>query len=144
MNIISNKVYIFSFILFLLVFSQLGLSVENKFSEAGFDNPDRVTKFLIELQESVKNNKRRHIATMILFPFTATVTGKDIEIDSMDNFLKNYDQIFNFKVRDAILQEKVELLSVSSNGIMIGRGEVWFVSYTVGNKKVTVISTINN
>jgi hypothetical protein len=148
-----NKIYYFPtgiflyrifFVLIVLLTSQSCISAENKFSVAGFEDPDRVIRFLNELQDSVKNNKKRHIATLILFPFKATVTGKDIEIDSMDKFLKNYDQIFNLKVRNAVLNEKLETLSVNSNGIMIGRGEIWFTSYIINDKKITAITTINN
>jgi hypothetical protein len=84
-------------------------------------------RFLVALQDAAKNKDQQWIATRVSYPLV--IHGNtQITIHDSREFIDHYDQIMSRKVLDAIKNQKPENLFKNIHGVMIGNGEVWFVS----------------
>ncbi|MEO6390902.1 MAG: hypothetical protein ABIP75_03560 [Pyrinomonadaceae bacterium] len=98
--------------------------------------------FLVKLQTAVAAGDKNAVAGLVSFPMRWHHGMKVGSVRGRSAFLKNYDQLLDQKVRDAIAAQKPEELFVRDQGTMIGTGEVWFEQ--VGKSKQFRIITINN
>ena len=87
------------------------------------DDAPGAIAFMKDLQSAVAKNDRKAIADMVSYPLR--VSG-EYRIHNRTAFLRNYDRIFDPKVRHAIVKQVPECIFGNWQGFMAGLGEVWF------------------
>jgi hypothetical protein len=100
--------------------------------------------FVAEMQSLVKADDRQAIARLIDYPLLVNRSvGTHVthaRIRNRQQFLANYDRIFNAKVKAAILDPKsIACLFNNDQGFMIGDGQLWFQK-PVGSSAYKVFS----
>lgn len=108
------------------------------FSVAGVDNDQLVYEFVRNLRANIGN--KNILSQMIDYPINPTIDDVKVQISSADEFLENFDHIFNQNVVDAIKNQSYDGLFVNYQGVMIGNGEVWL---SIVNDEIKIIA-INN
>ncbi|MGB7598749.1 MAG: hypothetical protein WBM24_00475 [Candidatus Sulfotelmatobacter sp.] len=98
-----------------------------------------VEHFLADLQHSVAVDDRAHVAEMVRFPISITVEGKALTLRNKDQLLKYYNVAFDTKVKGFIAKQEVSKLFCNSQGVMIGRGEIWI---NTGGGKPSQLKTV--
>ena len=114
----------------------------NRYEAAGIEDPSAVPRFLRALQVAVAKKHRAKVASMVDYPVTVTIAKRKKKIKTSKELIRHYRAIFNAKVKRAIARQKVEKLFVNQQGVMIGRGEIWFNQQPTG--KALKIIAINN
>ena len=61
---------------------------------------------------------------MISFPLEAVIRRKKVKISDSDAFIKDYNLIFNKRVKTAILSQPLADIQASPKGLVIGTGVV--------------------
>jgi len=89
-------------------------------ANAGIEHPIAFKQFLKQLQYWVVNDQKDSIAAVMAFPL------KHPRIKDKAAFLKKYDNYFNEKVKLALAQQNLRQIFRSSQGAMIGDGQLWF------------------
>lgn len=110
------------------------------YSIAGFDDSAKVEQFVKKLQEWVAQDKKEEIANVIRFPLNVQISGRRIALRNKNDFLRRYSEVFNSRVKDAVLKQDSSNLFGNWQGAMIGNGEIWIHP---GNDSIKII-TINN
>ena len=93
-------------------------SVPISWTNAGFDHPGDFKLFLKTFKAAVMNNDTAAIARVIAYP----VKG----IKNEREFRSHYGEFFSDKVKNAVTQQRLDRIFRTSDGAMIGTGEVWF------------------
>jgi hypothetical protein len=115
------------------------------FSAAGLKAAE-VGSFLSELQRTVRATDAAAVASLASYPLRVTAGGERREIPDARAFELAYSEIVTPHVKAAIEAATVENLFANSQGVRIGRGEVWFGGvYPEGSSDYVVqILTINS
>ena len=74
--------------------------------------------FFEKFREMVREDKKEEISKLIYYDLTKSIENEEY-------FLENYDQIFNERVKTAVMNQDVDQMFRKSSGVMVGRGEVW-------------------
>jgi hypothetical protein len=78
------------------------------------------------VRDAVETDNKEWLANQISYPIKLYVNNKRVVISDKYTFLKCYEEIFNKRVKEAIVaQDKTKLLR-DSHGTGVGRGELWF------------------
>jgi hypothetical protein len=85
---------------------------------AGFTDPEGFMDFVSEFQVMVAGEQKEAIAELVKYPIKNAVDKQE--------FIKNYNLIFNQKVKQAVIGQDVKQIWRNYQGAMIGSGEVWF------------------
>ncbi|WP_461615209.1 hypothetical protein [Clostridium sp. Marseille-QA1073] len=110
-------------------------STSNRYEVAGIMDVNEFEEAFKTVQKLVKDNDKSSIAEYIIYPINANINGNKIAINSKEDFINNYDKIFNEKVRKTLIDQKVEDTFVSNRGVMVGSGELYFIpSNETGHK----------
>lgn len=115
----------------------------NPYYVAGIDNPAEFEEMFQLLQTYVKNNEKEKVASYIAYPISVTINNEKTTITTEDEFISNYDQIFNESVKTAFLNQNMKDLFVNYKGVMVGEGQLWF-SIIEGTTHKYSIYGINN
>ncbi|MCB2289333.1 hypothetical protein LGK97_06085 [Clostridium sp. CS001] len=105
----------------------------NRYSVAGIDDADEFDRVFKTIQELVAKGEKEKVAEYIKYPLTSA----NINVNSKDEFVKNYDLIITEKVKNALVNQKNEKLFVNYKGVMVGDGEVWFGIFDNGSSSVS-------
>lgn len=105
-------------------------------------NDQDVENFVSKIQSYVVNGNKGQLAELIAYPITANINGKATKINNKEDFIKNYDQIFNSTYKQAIGNAYTKYLFVNYKGIMFGESlyNIWINEI---NSKLMIIA-INN
>jgi hypothetical protein len=114
----------------------------NKYEVTGIQDAAAAEKFFGDLQAAVAKDDRSKVASMINYPLFVQISGRKVKLQKSADVLKQYDVVFNHRVKEAVAQQKVEELFVNWQGVMIGNGEIWFNQ--LSNSKKVRITAINN
>jgi hypothetical protein len=98
--------------------------------------------FLVKLQRIVRANDKKQFASVIHYPVLVWYRGHSAEISSPSEFVAKYSSIVTPNVRHAILAESPECLFGNGQGMMVGRGQVWFQKESGGDMKIITIDSI--
>jgi len=93
-------------------------SSPTSWTAAGFTDPEGFMDFVSEFQVMVAGGQKEAIAELVKYPINNATDKQE--------FIKNYDLIFNQKVKQAVLSQDVKQIWRNYQGAMIGNGEVWF------------------
>jgi hypothetical protein len=94
--------------------------------------------FLADLQTAVRAEDKQKIASMAAYPLV-TFRGKERRsVRNRSEFLHRYGQIFTPDVTRVVLGQSPDCLFANWQGVMIGRGQVWFADQP--DKSLKIIS----
>lgn len=102
-------------------------------SQVGITDPLAFKKFLKKLKYWVANDERDSIAKLIAYPLTHPAIRDQID------FLNQYENYFNEKVKSAVANQKLDKLVKTHQGAMLEGGALWF-KQTESGFKITFIN----
>jgi hypothetical protein len=127
--------------------SRVGTNVVDERASVAGITPEEIREFFYRIKDNVANDRRMELAEMVYYPITAYIGDSQEDILDADQFVANYDQIINQRVRDAVLNQMEDDLSINYQGVMIGAGEIWFGGVCTDNscnEYAVYIFAINN
>jgi hypothetical protein len=89
-------------------------------------DPEAVAQYLKDLKAIVARGDRAAACALVRYPITIGAPKATKTIANAPSCEKNYERIFTPRVIDAIGKQQFADLFVNYQGVMIGRGEVWF------------------
>ncbi|WP_053955010.1 hypothetical protein [Inediibacterium massiliense] len=133
----SKKSMPFKVSLFNIIYAKYN----HRYEIIGVSSDQEVEDFAKTLQNYIIRNEKEKIASLISYPISVTLHQKKIEIKNKEDFIKNYDQIFNPTFKDVIKNSFTTNMFVNAQGVLFGEGNmnIWF-NY---NKNFYIIA-INN
>ena len=96
--------------------------------------------FLVKLQRIVKTNDKKQFASLIHYPIRVLDGDHSTEISSTSDFEDKYSSIVTSNVRHVILVQSAGCLFANGQGMMIGKGQVWFQKEPGGDMKIITIN----
>ena len=100
-------------------------SNSNRFAVAGL-NEAEVRSFFELLQDAVRAERNEQLADLFNYPFTVYASSGERVIRDRAQFLSDPAVVFNKRVREQILSQRFDDLFANWQGVMIGRGVLWF------------------
>lgn len=100
----------------------------NRYEVAGIDDAAAFEKVFKTVQSLVEKGDKQQVAQYILYPVNVYINGQKTKISNEAEFVKYYDQIFNEKVKQALITQDVKETFVNYKGVMVGNGEIWFTA----------------
>lgn len=82
--------------------------------------------FILYLQALVSHDDKVRLADSIAFPIHVYLEGKRVKINDKQQFVSNYPNIINNKIKSALLKQEPSHFSTHWRGKKIGTGEIWF------------------
>lgn len=87
----------------------------------------RAEQFLLALRAAVHANDRNKVAAMVQYPVRVNLgNGRHRELRTPQQFLAQYDFLFNSNTRGAIDRQVPQCMFARDQGAMIGDGQIWF------------------
>jgi hypothetical protein len=118
------------FVVTLAAAPRVGIAAETAEVDARLDvlfgEHEAYRNFLHELQSAVSEHARERVAVMVNYPLRTRLNGKWVRLQTPAQFLAHYDDLLTAKTRDVISRQSYGDLFSSSQGVMIGDGEVWY------------------
>ena len=108
-------------------FNQMGMlagSLTNRYGAPGGD--ESIHRAASQFRDAVAQGDRKAVASFIRYPITVRAAGGKIEVRNDRALVANYAAIFTPKFRELIAGRVPRQLMRSSEGMMFGRGEVYF------------------
>ena len=96
--------------------------------------------FLVRLQRIVKTGDKKQFASLIHYPIRVLDGKHSIEISSPSDFVEKYSSILTPDVKHAILAQSATCLFGNGQGMMVGRGQLWFRKESSGDMKIITIN----
>ncbi len=104
---------------------------------AGIGDPIKFKNFFKYFRFLVSKDKVSELANLIEYPAYGSTAGTL----SKNDFLKNYNNIFDAELREQINSQKLDQIFRNKNGVLIGRTSVILINEIVpGTYKITGIS----
>jgi hypothetical protein len=118
----------------------------DKYNAAGITDAAAADKFFTSLQRAVALNQKSKVALMVSFPLRVRAGGGHMTLKHPSALLRHYNVVFNRKVKRALATQRSANLFSNWQGVMIGRGEIWFNQMPGKPDKPAVfkITAINN
>jgi hypothetical protein len=91
---------------------------------AGIKNPAQLASFIGLLQKAIKNEDKAAVAAMVEYPLRVETGGTSRTIEDKAAFVEHYDTIMTKVVREAVLGQGLEGLTVNRRGVDLGEGRV--------------------
>lgn len=118
-------------------------SSTNRYVVAGIENPREFEAFFEKVKQLVAKGDKAGVASYVAYPIQVYSEGKKVSISTQEQFIHQYDQILNSKVRNALQNQKVDQTFVNYQGVMVGNGELW-LNVSPTNQHQFFITAINN
>lgn len=115
----------------------------NPYETAGIADPQAFDAMFDELKAAVAKGDKNAVAAHILFPLRVNGAGSAMIVTTEKEFLKQYDEIFTSPVKQALADQTKDSLFVNYQGVMVGRGEIWFGGDISAPQRLGII-TINH
>jgi len=93
--------------------------------DSALGDHDKYETVINAYQKAVAEGDPMAVATLVDYPFEATLDGKKTAIKDRADFVKNYDQIITPAIAGVVKAQKYSELMVNSQGVMFGSGETW-------------------
>jgi hypothetical protein len=101
-------------------------NIRDRLKEAGLKEED-VKPFFAVIQKAVKQNDVTTLSKTIKYPIKLIdPKGNKIDVPGSKEFLANYPKFATPNWKNAVMRQKYEQLFANWQGVMIGRGEIWF------------------
>ncbi|MFF2091194.1 hypothetical protein [Paenibacillus sp. NPDC058174] len=98
----------------------------NPFEAAGVSDPIAFGKMFRDVRISAMIHHKEKLADLILYPLMVHDGKESRTIEDKAQFLEEYDTIITADVEKVLKDQKVNGLSATKDGVMAGKGEVWF------------------
>ncbi|NKB17430.1 MAG: hypothetical protein HC770_03935 [Pseudanabaena sp. CRU_2_10] len=103
-------------------------SLRERLKVAGLKEED-VKPFFEAIQKAVEQSDAVALSKIVKYPITLkTPKGQNIKVPDSKEFVANYPRFITPNWRKAVLEQKYKELFANWQGVMIGRGEIWFSS----------------
>lgn len=109
------------------------------------NQPNQIDAFFRDFQQAIANDEKETVVSFLDFPLQINVVDNKnkfriIKIETKESLLKNYNAIFDGKLKQFISQTKPEKFLVTANGeISTLRGEIRMTSlYKRDTKKLEI------
>ena len=119
-----------------------GEDLLGRLATAGIANPASVDSFLDALKSSMRKDQKDAVARLMSYPLFVDVNGQARKVNSPDEFRADYDRIVTASVKQAVASATLSNLFAHSEGVMIGKGEIWFSAFNGGHLLVTQIHVL--
>ncbi len=96
--------------------------------------------FLVRLQRVVETNNKIQFASLVHYPLHVLDGSHANEISTPADLIRKYPSILTPDVRHAIRSQSPTCLFANGQGVMIGRGQIWFQEESSGNMKIYTIN----
>ena len=96
--------------------------------------------FLARLQRIVKTGDKKRFAALIRYPIRVLDGNHSIEVPTPSDFVDKYSSILTSDVKHAILAQSATCLFGNGQGIMVGKGQLWFQREANGDMKIITIN----
>jgi hypothetical protein len=96
--------------------------------------------FLTKLQRIVRAKDKGQFASLLHYPVRVLDGNHSYDIPSSSVFIRKYSSVITPAVKNAILEQSGSCLFANGDGIMIGRGQVWFQRESGWDMKITSIN----
>jgi len=106
----------------------------------GPDEARKAREFLSELKAAVKQDDRQKIASMISYPLQVFGKTQKRSIQSRDEFLRGYEDVFSSNVKAALDRQTPNCLFGNWQGVMVGNGEFWYREITGKGYQIVTIN----
>jgi len=77
------------------------------------------------IQQAMADDDREALAGLVSYPIKVTTDGEEMTIDSVSQFVEEYDSIITDEIKDAVAGQKWQDLFVNYQGVMFGNGQIW-------------------
>ena len=93
-----------------------------------FGKSEPYVEFFYKFKKAIVEDDRTTVASLIRYPITVTNQNSKIDyvLRTKSEFLDNYDWIINENVKTTVEKEDFDTLFVNWQGVMFGRGQVWY------------------
>jgi hypothetical protein len=99
---------------------------QNPFSVAGIADPNAPVSFLNGMERAVESDNIDWIAERIAYPITAETHTRRLRLRNAGEFKAHYREITTSTFKCALSAQKPTDLEATWQGVMVGRGIVWF------------------
>lgn len=106
---------------------------------AGIKNPAQLATFIASLQKAIKSEDKATVAAMVEYPLRVETGGTSRTIEDKAEFVNNYDAVMTKVVREAVLGQGLDGLTVNRRGVDLGEGRVQ-LSVTSGKLRIESVS----
>lgn len=90
---------------------------------------ESVKPFFAAIQKAVEQNDAVALSKIVKYPITLKMSkAQSIKVINAKEFVVSYPKFMTPNWRKAVLQQKYSELFANWQGVMIGRGEIWFSS----------------
>lgn len=96
----------------------------DRYAVSGFENDSDADDFILNLKNYVKNDSIMEISDIIYYPLNVASKNRKKKISDPESFIKDYNTIFNKRVKNSILKQPLADVKASSKGLSIGTGEI--------------------
>jgi hypothetical protein len=120
-----------------------GVEFGHRYTNAGINNDITVENFAKQFQAYVKSSQKDKISNLISYPINVYINGKRISILNKQQFIKNYNNIFNNGFKNVIISSYPQYMFSNYQGVMFGSGlkNVWI---NIDSNNNLMITAINN
>jgi len=115
---------------------------EGKYRLADIENDRVFEKWFKNLQLLITQNQREKVANLVHYPLNIILDKREMKIKSKKEFLSKYNSLITSEVKKVIVSQKIRNLTVTSEGVMIGTGQMWI--NVLDNEEGYWITAINN
>jgi hypothetical protein len=91
---------------------------------AGIKNPAQLATFIASLQKAIKSEDKAAVAAMVEYPLRVETGGTSRTIEDKVEFVNNYEAVMTKIVREAVLGQGLDGLTVNRRGVDLGEGRV--------------------
>lgn len=106
--------------------SGTGGTLENRYAVAGASDDALIHQNAYRFWNAVKQGDKKTVASLISYPIKVGLSSGSKSLRGPSDLIANYDAIFSPRYREAILNALPRNMFARDQGIMLGRGEVWF------------------
>lgn len=96
------------------------------FSTANIKDRQAFLEVFRTVKAAIAKDDMTEVANHILYPLKVNGADGKHRIQTRRDFIDQYKSIMTKEVRDAIANQDEERLFVNKQGVMVGRGELWF------------------
>lgn len=82
--------------------------------------------FFDALKDNIIQRHKDKVAAVVRYPLIVQLNGKQVKIQSKQQFIKNYDQIITPKIEQIVKEQQYVGMLSTYRGMAFGNGEIWF------------------
>jgi hypothetical protein len=106
----------------------------------GAEFASRAETFLASLQEAVRNDDATRFAALVQYPVRVINGTHTTKIATPDELIRKYSSVVTPIVKQAILEQTPTCLFGNYQGVMVGRGQVWFAEQPGRAMKIITVN----